>query len=62
MTTILKARRAYRSVCLIGRRRYLRVKWLLPGVRAIRAGIWQVQIGRLLVRQSWTLDARRGAR
>jgi hypothetical protein len=54
----VKIRRAYRGVYLAGHRRYLTVKWLRTGVRAIRAGLWQWQAGRLLVRLSRTLAAR----
>lgn len=43
-------RRTYRGFYLSGRRRYVKVKWLHPGVRAVRWGLWQVQVGRLLVR------------
>lgn len=51
----LRVRRTYRGWYLSGRCRYLKVKWLHRDVRAIRAGLWQVQVGRVLMRCSWTL-------
>lgn len=57
MTAIVRVKRTYRGVYLSGRRRYVTVKWLRPGVRTVRSGIWQWQVGRLLVRLSWTLKA-----
>lgn len=55
----MKLRRTYRAVRLVGRHRYLTIKWLHPGVQAIRAGLWQLQVGRLLVRLSRTLTHQR---
>ncbi len=54
----MKIRRTVRGVYLVGRRRYLTVKWLRPGVSAIQAGLRQWQAGRLLVRLSRTLADR----
>lgn len=56
----VKARRVYRGVAVIGPRRYVTVKWLRAGVWAVRAGLWQGQVGRLLVRVSRKLGAGRG--
>lgn len=51
----MRISRTYRGVHLSGRRRYLTIKWLLPGVRPIRSGIWQARAGRVFVRLAWTL-------
>lgn len=56
----MRVKRTYRGAYLSGRCRYLTAKWLRPGVKAIRAGLWQVQVGRLLVRCSWTLAHQQG--
>ncbi len=53
----MRARRTVRGWYLVVRRRYLKVVWLRPGVVAIRCGIRQWQVGRLLVRVSRTLSA-----
>ncbi len=48
----MKVKRCVGGIFLSGRHRYMTVKWLRSGVQAIRAGLWQRQVGRLLVRIS----------
>ncbi len=54
---MVRLERAVRGWRIVGRTRYLTVKWLRPDVAAVRAGVWQRQVGRLLVRVSRTLAA-----
>lgn len=54
----MRLTRIYRGWALSGRRRYLTVKRLRPGVRALPVGLWHLQLGRVLVRYSripWSL-------
>jgi hypothetical protein len=53
----MRLKRTYGGWHLSGRRRYMTVKWLRPGVTAIRSGLWQRQVGRLLVRVARRLQS-----
>ncbi len=52
---MVRLKRTVRGWYIVGRRRFVTVKWLRPGVVAIRAGIRTWQVGRLPVRVSRTL-------